>query len=426
MEARPVLSCMSDRERLLPVSDVWIKEMRRKTKFRVLLVFTLCVFCILMLYQNAPRHHAVSEVSDISVVSEAEVHVQLVSVDANGAKRSEILLEAKRIVEAAEKSEDVEKAAKLEAPLAQNSVTVLFMEGWVDFPDFYNSDFSIYLDFFSPQLCGCLCRAFRTGESRFSAADVVVFQPSALTKEPPRKYPKQIWILHSFFELEEYDFRHIRQNAYTELIDYYLIRPENVLTPLLFNKDISFLVDRGFEAEIKIMKYYNAHPVFNVVQMVRSCTLLPSTDRTGILSHALASQFKEKHSKVGVYFVTHCYGTFESFSLPANATFAVLDNSSCHNAMLDQFIKTLSFEDAYVIPVIPPLSSSDLLHEFQQIAPPRSFISANDFNNNLDSLVHHLNEVVSNTKLYRSYHAWRGKYTLNTEAGESYFSYFMI
>lgn len=396
-------------------------RMRRKTKVRLLLMLTVALFCSIVAYQHLsnsdpeaifPVHLSEDSMDSDSrdLHEERDVHSQI--TDVIKAEVDIIREEVKEEIQA--------KPAKIAVQEVKEKMKIiLFMEGWVDYPEFYNSAFLMYLDYNSKDACGYKCMAYRTGERKFSSADVIVFQPSALTIEPPKKHSGQIWVLHSFFELQDYDYKNIHKHGYEDLIDFYQIRPDYILTPLEFNKELNDFEDRGFESDIKLMNHHSHKAGLIFAQLIESCEPFKAREMSAKLDSSFGYTLsQQKPGLVNVIPVLTCYGRPELLTLPTNATFVILDNSACHNAMLDQLLQIYLYESHYAIPIIPPLFHLDQIVEFREISPPASFISMEYYDDNPKMLFQHIQQVVWHWELYRGYLSWRGMYTLSTETGE--------
>jgi len=66
-----------------------------------------------------------------------------------------------------------EKVVSKLQPPEQKVISILYMEGWIENEELYNGKFSLYLDYYSRNVCGFSCVAAHVGESRMSMADVV-------------------------------------------------------------------------------------------------------------------------------------------------------------------------------------------------------------------------------------------------------------
>lgn len=307
---------------------------------------------------------------------------------------------------------------KPEADNQQNDVpvvkTIMYMEGWMHYDSFYNGEFNLYLDLYSERECGHLCVSTRTGEMRFAAADVVVFQPSTLRLNPPKKHKHQYWILHSFEVLQDRQMEYLYKRGYTDLIDQYMIRPENVITPLAFSTKVHS-VNNGLYDDMRLMNYFNRHPLLKIGQVVSSCEILSDSAYELKLENPLGRQLKQFASEVGLVYINSCYEIEPPMHLPLDATFVILDESDCQNSLLEQF-SFIQRSNTDAIPIVPSVSA-EVLNELSSLAPPHSFISMSGFDD-LRALLQHLKDVRASSELFLGYHKWRGTYTLDTDVGE--------
>lgn len=83
------------------------------------------------------------------------------------------------------------------------------------------------------------------------------------------------------------------------------------------------------------------------------------------------------------------------------------ENSLCEDYITEKFWKVLS-SDHYMIPVAMGGKS---ITDYTRVAPPHSFIHAEQFDN-IDQLAQYLNEVAHNATLFNSYHTWRQDYKM--------------
>ncbi|XP_067938471.1 abscission/NoCut checkpoint regulator-like [Watersipora subatra] len=259
------------------------------------------------------------------------------------------------------------------------------------------------------------CTSVRIGEIRFAAADVVVFQPSSLKLAPPRKHPHQYWVLHSFSSMKHNELKNFQEHNYADVIDYYMLRPPNVNTPLFFNKQFNSLTDDGVDEDTRIMRYFNRHPSFNIVQMVSVCELLSEEGYAQMLTDPLGQRLHEMSSEGQLHYVNICFEVALGIKIPDGSTFVVLDESDCYNSLVEQLVALVS-SNSDAIPVLPTLSE-DILRELRSVAPPKSFISLNDFTNE-EELFKHLQNVIEDSSMFLQYHKWKASTTAITQAGK--------
>ena len=399
-------------------------RMRRKTKVRLLLVLTLGLFVSIIAYSHLPHYGdgdgilAVTVSMPASKNKKTQVPVEVFkSANINKVKSTPTL---NAVGSKDDKiGEIIQQPRKQSAKdLKEKMEIILFMEGWVDYPEFYNSDFVMYLDYNSPAACGYKCMAYKTGERKFSTAAVVVFQPSALTIEPPTKPSGQIWVLHSFFELQEYDFRNLRKHGYENLIDYYQIRPQYVLTPQEFKIELNEIEDQGFESDMKMMKFHNRKAGLVFAQLVESCENLKPSELAAKVRTNFGNELQKLNpNNISIVPVQTCYGRPELLKLPTNVSFVILDNSTCNTVMLDQLLQVFLYESHFAVPIIPLLHDIDQLMEYREMSPPASYISMEEYDNMIKPLFAHIQQVVWQPQLFRGYLSWRSTYTLATDTG---------
>lgn len=281
---------------------------------------------------------------------------------------------------------------------------IMYMEGWVDFEDFYNSDFNIYLDFHSEAKCGYKCTSSRTGEVRYSSVNVVVIQPSTLRLDPPKKHPHQYWILHAFEPLTGLQSENLHSNGYSPLIDHYMIQPADSLTPLSFLRRLN-----AFSSANIVPK---SHPALCLSQLVSTCKPLTP----GALGLTLGGELSSLSPGLSIIAVGVCTELSATLAVPSNSTFIILDETVCQRSLLEHFLMALRDERRF-IPVVPRRERESDMRELYSVAPPNSFIYAGDYKDS-SALLSHLQKVVYGNDLFSSYHTWREKYTLHTAAGQ--------
>lgn len=311
-----------------------------------------------------------------------------------------------------------EKVVSKLQPPEQKVISILYMEGWIENEELYNGKFSLYLDYYSRNVCGFSCVAAHVGESRVSMADVVVFQPSSLKLDPPKKHSHQYWILHSFLELQPHELSNYQSRGYYQLIDYILIRPFQTVTPLFFLHKINAWPSDKIDSENQKIKTFNFHPNLNVAQIILSCDSLSNKAGEETLEGSIGYEIQKSSGKIDVQVISFCYGKDPSMHIPADMSFVILNQNSCFNSLLDQLLFILK-NNFNAIPIIPLLPHPDDYRELSLLAPPNSYLLFKDFDN-VESLVTYLKRTIENKELFASYHSWKRLYTMNTVGGKCY------
>lgn len=289
---------------------------------------------------------------------------------------------------------------------------IIFMEGWMEDQWFYNSDFNVYLEFYSHKLCGYRCSTGRIGEYRLASARLIVFQPSALKLEPPRrKYDGQLWMLHSFQPLTDEDHSNIKSNGYDELLDFYLIQSQAPLPVRFLNRTHGKHLSQSVSTEHFMMP--DAPRNLSIVQLLSSCTQPDPVSFKQMIDDSLGSHLKALRPDIQVKYALTCYGGTDNFKPDDKTAFYILDSNVCFNDMIDQLYRVLRAKQP-AIPVLPRLPGSLSRETFTEFAPPGSFISYLDYGS-VEGLFSFLRQVLADSELFKKYHRWRQLYDLDTE-----------
>jgi len=276
---------------------------------------------------------------------------------------------------------------------------IMYMEGWTDDIWFYDSDLNYSLDQAkNHKLCGYKCKIVKIGEVKFASATIVVFQPSALSKILPIKFSHQYWILNTFEELDDSVTERLRTGKYGKLIDETMTYPSSAITPLTFlNRTNGRSSNEALHALLPLPK----EP--KIIQFVETCAETGNSKLTPGLT-----------LKTKVDRIEYCYASTTGDILPNSAILVIVDVTTHVTSILDQLLVILRESD-HSIPVIPHISN-EVLAECLRVAPPGSFIIADDFPDTTE-MESHLNEVLTNMKLYNGYREWQKDFTLQTEPG---------
>ena len=376
------------------------------------LVISLLVLATIRTNETAELHQVLIESQDLKAVT-SRIPTSPSTRAKLASNRSSPKTSSKDVV--TERS--TRNVTKNMPPTKPFSQTIMFMEGWVENEDFYNGEFSVFFYQYAKPQCGYRCTIVRTGEVRFASADVVVFQPSTLRLTPPTKHQHQYWILHSFDKLNPREEKNLQRRGYRDLIDQYIIRPRTVNTPLFFSETFNAVPrDGSMDDDTKIMRYFNRHPSFNIGQIISTCRVLPQSEYAKMLKNNWGGKLKELSSSPStkLTYYSICYEVEFSLSLPFDLTFVVLDESDCHNSLVEQLMIVLksNMDAIAVVPVVPPPVYFELL----AITPPHSFIGMNEIGN-IENLFLHLQKVLTDSELFLSYHRWKASYTLGGKAG---------
>lgn len=137
----------------------------------------------------------------------------------------------------------------------------------------------------------------------------------------------------------------------------------------------------------------------NLIVWVASHCPLRTWNRTGFVHDLSRFLPVDIYGKCGPLrcdeFDKRCFSTFRSYMF-----YLSLENSCCDEYITEKFWEPLMKYEA--IPVVMGTSRED----YERVAPPHSFIHADDFNSVKD-LADYINTVASNISLYRSYFEWK-------------------
>ena len=214
--------------------------------------------------------------------------------------------------------------------------------------------------------------------------------------------PNSVWILWSDEPPSIIDYSLLKSYYFNWTISYKLNSEVSIATYGLFSKRMDPLSINEYEYWVK-REFFNR--IHGALWFVSNCKAKKRLE----LFYQLKQSSKlliEGYGRCVDYYPIHLCSSSSpcEYNYMSNFKFYLsFESNTCRDYITEKFYKAFYYG---LIPIVYGPEKNDYNH----LAPKHSFIHINDFDQDMEKLADHLEEIHSNLTLFSLYHQWRRNY----------------